>query len=263
MKHDNTISKLVLVVLTAGLFAAGQFSCDGSGSGPAFVQIGDYWLSGSVVKDVNADLTTISASVHRNDSALHTALVTYGADTLIWVDTNHYKFALGPAVLYQPGQYAMDFSDEAIFSQSLSTIIPETFSITSVIPDRREKLSAETVSLEWSASVGSDGYVIAAVKAHQGYLGQGFSQYVESQSTSTTFSPEAFTVDNLPANEIDTGWYFLYVYAFTGAADSSLSALSLPVPLPSQLADSAVGKYFTGRAGAVLVTDFDSMHVIF
>ena len=263
MKHNKRMLVLALGALTIGLIAAGQFGCDGSGSGPTLVRTGDYYLSGSVVKDFNADLTTICASLQRNDSALSTALVTYGTDTLVWVDTTHYKFAKGPAVLYEAGPVAMTFADEVLFSQSVMTTIPDTFSITSVIPDRREKLSAESVILSWSGSIGSDGYVIAAVKAREGYLGRGFSQYVETQSTSASFSPEAFMVDNIPTNEIDTGWYYLYLYAYTDATDSSLSALSLPVPLPSQLADSIVVSHFIGRAGTVLVIDHDSMHVIF
>lgn len=257
-KISIAINLLILLVLTGC-----QWSCDSSStsSDHIFGNVGDYYIAGGITKDINDDLAMINAELLRNDSTLGTALIKYGSDTLIFIDP-YYKRGKSPALLYPTGLTVVQVKDSAFFDVSFNNIMPDIFSISSVIPDRREKLSSEIVQLTWTGSANAEGYLIAAVKRGLAYTGVGYSQYVAGTGTQATFDTEAFTVDNNPSNEIDTGLYNLYVYAFYGSPDSNLTFEYLPVPLPNQLADNVEVSKLDGHFGSVVISLADSMRVL-
>ncbi len=218
-----------------------------------------YRLEGALVKDLNTDFTHIVATPTRDDSTLPGAEIRFGGDSLAYlVDSTYYRVVL-PAGDYPAGSYKIEIRDSTFFHDSAMTEIAGDFAIQNVLPARREKLSFEDVSLEWTSSSATDGYVIAAVKRDLAYAATGHVQYVTLGTPKETFENDAF---NLPSGEPDTGWYYLYVYSYVGSPDSSLSATLLPVPMPSQLPDSISVHDLEGRFGTVLVAPFDSMHVI-
>jgi hypothetical protein len=87
------------------------------------------------------------------------------------------------------------------------------------------------------------------------------SLYPGTLATAGSIPPEAFGLSSGGVTP-DTGWYYLYVYAYTGVPDSVTTARLLPVPLPSQLADNLTASGFTGHIGTVRVVKRDSVHVV-
>ncbi|MDH4157135.1 MAG: hypothetical protein OEW00_07660 [candidate division Zixibacteria bacterium] len=250
--------------IAAGLFLllpAIYVACDSYPSNIIPVLPNTYRVEGVLVKDIIRNTSTIRLYYQRSDSAVNSAEVTYGLDTLI-CDDSLYGLAMTPAGLLRFGEDTLQVVDETLLDFKFVGIVADTFSIESVVPDRREKLSFETVSLSWTGADSAEGYIMAAVKKGRAYMEKGYSQYVSSQVTSETFNAQAFTVDNVPTNEIDPGWYYLFIYTYTGIPDSALSSDLLPVPLPGQLGDNIDLDELTGRFGTILAIEFDSMNVV-
>jgi hypothetical protein len=242
---------LVITLLTA------YPGCDSHPSRYRLPETFAYRFEGAAIKDVDLDFMYVAATLWRDDSTRPEAEIRFGGDSLAYIQDSTFFRAVLPSGDYPAGDYEIEIRDSILFHDTLMTRLPDTFAITSVFPDIREK-GTETVRLQWSPSTGTEGYVIAAVKRDSAYTGTGFSQYVASLSTLDAFPDSAFGGIN---DEADTGWYNLYVYAYTGAPDSGLSARLLPVPFPSQLADDIKVVDLQGHFGSVVVTAHDSMHV--
>jgi hypothetical protein len=250
------------VSIVAGLLLLAVYlGCDSYPSKSTPVLPNIYRLEGVLVKDIIRNTSTIKIDFQRNDSALNSAVVAYGEDTLTY-GSQLYTLAMTPAGLLPFGEDTLKVVDSTRLDVKFVGIMADTFSIASVVPDRREKLSFETVSLSWTGADSAEGYIIAAVKKGRAYMEEGYSQYVSSQATSETFNAQAFTVDNVPTSETDPGWYYLFVYAYTGIPDSSLSSDLLPVPLPGQLGDNIDLDDLSGRFGTILSIELDSMNVL-
>lgn len=237
--------------------------CGGGSTGDGGSSRYSYIFSGGLVADLNADSSRVTATLLRNSSAYGSAMVSFDSDTLAYLNSA-YRAARIISSSYSAGATTIRVVDTPQLNAQFTQTVVDSFSISNVVPDRREKLSSETVQLEWTGSAGSDGYIIAAVKSSDIYTGNGFSQYVTEIGTSETFDNLAFTLDNVLNNQIDTGMYYLYVYSYSGAPDSALTASYLPVPFPNQLSDNinAGQTLFTGHFGTVSVSLKDSMHVI-
>ena len=114
-----------------------------------------------------------------------------------------------------------------------------------------------TVTYTWSGSANAQNYVMAAVLADSVYRGYGYSEYLPNVGTSGTLPVEAFSVS--PSPNMDTGLYYIYVYAVNGVPDSALTAKLLPVPLPLQFPNNISTPDLIGRIGAVQVTLLDTV----
>ncbi len=260
----NHLYKSVLAVLATGTMAfvifAGCNGSSGTGNGP---KDNHYRLRGVLVNDLNTDMTYTSVLFTRNDSTLTDGTIIVDGDTLTVTggvythSKNHSSTTTSTLVDYEA-------TDSTFFNETVTSIVPADFSIdySATVPGTRQKFANDRVRLNWFGSAGTLGYIIAAVKTVEAYTGAGYSQYVTSGATSETFNDSAFVKYTLQGEEPDTGWYYIYVYAFSGSPDSALSSTILPVPLPSQLSDNIDEKDFTGRVGSVVVTEYDSMRVI-
>jgi hypothetical protein len=171
-----------------------------------------------------------------------------------------FSLATNSANSYTSGTHKWRLVDSTDFRDSLNTVVPAAFDITSINPSNRLMQGLSQASIQWSGATGAETYVIAAVLRNAAYTGTGYSAYASSFQTAGTFPPEAFSLSPGPA--ADTGWYYLYVYAVTGAPDSVYSRHLLPVPLPSQLADNVTETHFGGNHGMVVITRHDSLHVV-
>ncbi len=234
----------------------------GCGGGPGQSQQPEtftYRIEGTLIKDLNTDFARTLATITRNDTALATAELRLDGDSLAHhQDSIYYRYVL-PAGEYAAGSHELVIRDSSWFLDTLLLSLPANFAIDSVLPTTRQKRSVDQVILNWSGSAGADRYVIAAVKRDSIYAGLGFTQYVTSLTTSETFPDSAFA---LPGGDPDTGWFYVYVYSYTGTPDSALSATLLPSPMPSQLDDNISGRNIIGRFGAIVVAAFDSILVI-
>ena len=116
----------------------------------------------------------------------------------------------------------------------------------------------DVVTLDWTESPGSDAYVMSTVPRHLAYTGVGYSEWVGSSEG--TLPIEAFRWSNGIA--VDTGWYYVFAYAYVGAPDSAVSAALLPVPLPGDRTANIDQDPISGRYGTIVVAGRDSVHVV-
>lgn len=246
-------------MLCLASLAATQGGCDGYPSkykpSPTF----SYRFEGALVKDLNTDSARIVVTLTRDDSTLSNAEIRFDGDSLAYsADSTYYRATL-PADAYPAGSYDIKIRDSSFFHDTLTTEVADSFAIGTVLPARGEKIPSESVTLTWSPSLGTNGYIMAVVKCDSLYTQSGYSEYVIPMDTTGTFPNKIFT---LPNDEPDTGLYYLYVYSYVGRPDSALSANILPVPLPGQLADNISVKDLDGRFGTIVVAVFDSIKVV-
>lgn len=249
----------VLALLTIVAVIAG---CDSSGTGQVS-SLSDYSLRGVAVIDPNVDSTRISAVGSRNDTLLSSVVIVLGGDTLVYDDTlyavdSSWRFADDTARHYLPGTYVIGFDDNS-FERSFPQAIPDTFSITNVIPANHHIPGSEGAQIEWTGKAGYGAYVVAAIKADSAFIGKGWTVYPQNLVPSATLPPDAFFgSDGLTP---DTGLYNIYVYGIVGSPDSALASALLPVDLPSQLPNNISQQRLGGRFGVVVVSLLDTIRV--
>ena len=110
-----------------------------------------------------------------------------------------------------------------------------------------------------SSSVNASGYLFAAVKAGQEYTGAGWAGLLPSLVPSGTFPPSVFQDT---ANNLDTGLYYIYMYAFNGSPRIDSITTDLPTVLPdSVFADNLALSAISGALGTISVSRHDSLFV--
>jgi len=246
---------LFLGVICAALT---YWGCDGSptDTGP-FIQI-SYRLEGLFAKDINLHSCHAEAILLRDDSALTTAQIMIDTATLGFWDES-YRLDVTPTGTFPAGAYNLEVKDSNLMVDTLQMTVSGDFALLD-LADRSNE-GGDQVSLEWLESTDADGYVVATVPRYLAYSGAGYSRWISSiEATVGTIPPEAFRWST--GSDLDTGWYYVYVYAYTGTPDSTLSAKLLPVPIPGDLADNIDLESLDGRFGAVRVARRDSVEVL-
>jgi hypothetical protein len=253
LKRDNPV--LLTAVLAAVIAMLG---CNGkSGTGGAQSEA-EYQIQGVLIEDWNRMATRAEVIVSRNDTLLDSALVWIGSQTLSFDSTaDSYRLTVEPSGTFPRGAYEMVLADLPEFMDTVLVDIADTFFMTIANPPNRLNPGGDIVTLDWTESPGSDAYVMAAVPRHLAYTGVGYSEWVGS---SEAWIPiEAFRWSN--GIDLDTGWYYLFAYAYVGAPDSATSAGLLPVPLPSDSAANIDQERISGRFGTIVVAGRDSVYV--
>jgi hypothetical protein len=257
---------LVFVVSAAALIGSlCLWGCNTSPSQSNQLEPATYRISGLAVKDANIDRSWVEARVHRNDTLLTTAVLTFDGDTLVYAGSG-YQLVLSRASSLTSGAKQIVLTDSSRFADTAGVIVPGVPVVTNIVPPNRINNGGDQISLEWTGASGAAGYIVAAVPRDSAYRGQGYAAWVTTQSTMTSIPPDAFhwTEDEYP----DTGWYNVYVYAFTGSPDSLLGSSmafgsrALPTLVPNQLGANIIGKDVTGHFGVVTVSLHDSVHVM-
>ncbi len=225
---------------------------------------GAYKLGGIICVDPNVTKTIAAAELQKDTLPAATATVKLDGTSLTF---NRGTFAVDSVfssdwtsiIQLSSGNHTFLASDSTDLSaQAAVAYLPGTVTITGVTPPNRISNGNELVKLDWFGGSGATGFVVAAVRKTQTYAGYGFSLYATS-ATATTFPREAFYQTN--PNTPDTGWYYLYVYAFGGSPDSALSKVTLPVRMPSQLANNLSSQTINGHVGGVMISARDSVHI--
>ena len=247
---------LFLVGLVTVLVLAG---CDGSPTNGGPADETDYLIRGMFTKDLNLHSCRARAVLHRDDSLLATADVAL-FDRALSYEQNAYSLEVEPEGAFPPDEYHLSLVDSTLFADSIEIVVTEAPDSLRVEPPNRINAGGGQVSLYWSLSASADGYVVAAVPRYMAYFGHGFSLWVNDvQATMETIPPDAFRWSN--GIDPDTGWYYLYVYAYTGSPDSVASTSLLPVPLPGDRLYNVQEDRLTGRFGTVTVALRDSVNV--
>ncbi|MEW6050429.1 MAG: hypothetical protein AB1644_05125 [Candidatus Zixiibacteriota bacterium] len=225
-----------------------------------------YAVGGSLVINLDHDSTVTAVQFLRDLAVAKNADIRLGTRTLAFNNQAYpldsvYSRMVDSVTDYSVGTRYLRVADSTVFVDSAITTSPGTLSILTVTPANRLIQGNGQASLTWTTSSGAQGYVLAAVQKKDAYSGPAYSAYNTSMATAGTFPPDAFSLS--VGDAPDTGWYYLYVYSYTGSPNKSLADLSLPAPLPTQLANNINHTELAGSFGTVVVSAHDSVHVVF
>lgn len=252
---------LSLAATIAVLSAATLVGCN---SAPDENVLSDYRVDGAVIQGLDSDTTLVVVALDRDDRTRAGASVKYGGISLGFnqlaspLDST-YSLAVASGTFFAGTDVELVVRDGSTSVDSNAYDVADTFSIISRTPAIDTLTPPWSVSLDWGGASNANAYVVAAVKASEAFTGEGYSAYLFNQTTAGTVPPDAFL---LPvSSEPDTGKYYFYIYAISGAPDSVLTADLLPVPLPQQLDDNITTRRARGRFGSIMVSLRDSMYV--
>jgi len=239
----------ILVMLT-------QIACDGSSTGIK-TDDGSYRLTGLVTKDLNSAVARVDAVLLEDGTELSSATLAWDNDTLSWsVD----KYSLtGLAASFLSGSHLLTVIDGSDLTESIATMLPGNLAVEVTNPANRLNPAGQQVTVDFTAAAHAEGYAVAAVLRDSAYTGFGYSAWVTDLTTGTAIPPEAFRM--IDGDNPDPGWYYIYIYAYTGLPDSSLSYGTLPVPLPTRLGDNIDLEDLDGHIGGLVVCFHDSVQV--
>ncbi len=213
-----------------------------------------HFLQGASVKNLDNDSVVAEARVKRNDTVLTTALIRIKNDTLKYVDSSYLK-SYPAADSFPSGYYHLRLTDPGIRDDSVAFYQPADFSISSIVPDTRlNPGGSRQVRISWLTSAGSNGYSYGVVRRNLAYQTAGYTQFVITGVTSITIPPDAFRL----SGNLDTGWYYIYVYAYYGAP---IASHNLPTSFPTGIDPNITRFNFTGSWGAITVSPRDSMYI--
>jgi hypothetical protein len=241
---------VLAVVLSGG--------CNGTPTGQT--SNATYQLNGLVVADYSVRASASAIDFTKESARLPRASITLGGTAfefarLYFPIDSVFSLASSSPSTFTKGSYTLIFQDSTLMTDSATVSVPDTFSLLTTLPDTMR--GPHNATLTWSGATGATGYVMAAVHRGQAYIGTGHSYYATTLNTAGVIPQEAF-MNNL---SLDTGWYYIFVYAYTGVPDSSLSRSLLPVTFPTQLADNIALTKVAGHIGAVVVAHRDSILV--
>ena len=247
--------KNVILILAGGLLLAGLFliGCD-----EAIIREGSdrfYSFLGAVNKNLDTDSLVLAVYLEKEDSAVVTAEITLDDDTLGF-DGQRYILSYDGADSLGDGHYLLHLEDSTILSDTVGFDLPIDLEITNIIlPTNRINAGGDPVQFFWSNAVGADGYIFATVLKDSAYKSLGYADFSEDYARLATIPPDAFRL----YSTLDTGWYYVYVYAYTG---SPAFDDNLPTALPaSGFVDSVAHAYLSGMIGTIVVSEHDSIHV--
>jgi len=258
MKLYHKLPKLLisLAFLLSLIFSG----CNKRSSNPSLTA--EYLLSGALIADQNLDSTIVVIDLVRNDSNLTGADITFDGDSLVYNTINlsvDYVYSLTDTSLteYLNSSCNIDIRDSSYFHDTVTVNVTDTFSILTIEPPNRLLPGGGPVALTWSGAANADGYILAAVLKDEVYSGQGYSAYSTSLNTADNIPTAAFT------DGVNTvfGWYYIYVYAYTGSPGSILAGEFLPTSLPGQLATNINVTNLQGHFGSLVVCAKDSVNV--
>ncbi len=254
--RQSMLFTVSLLLIICGL------ACNDRGADP--LDSTSYVVNGSLVADPNTDSVYVAIDFDKDGTNLATAEIWLDDDSLLFdvAGFNYdsvYSFTEDSVGDYLLESISLRIEDPQEFADTLTFAVPDTFSITGVVPVNHLIVGNGTATVGWYGSSRSSAYVIAVVKADDAYTGVGYSEYATTGTTAATFPPDAFVQagTDIP----DTGLYNLYVYALSGAPDSALAESFLPVPLPDQLVGNIAGESIEGTFGTIIITHGDTVRV--
>ncbi|KAA3633789.1 MAG: hypothetical protein DWP97_08415 [Calditrichaeota bacterium] len=243
--------------------------CESKGTGPGVNNDANYAVYGAFIQNVNQELGTdysdVPVQIFKNSNKLTTAVTSFNSIPMVYslhsnIDDSVYNYSITPISYIDSGTYSLNFADSSVFAGSVPVTVIDSFIFDNPPDTSVPNTNGTSIEYSWLSAANIHGYVIAVVLDGREYTENGYSSYVTSLSTSVTVPPDAFRVNQF--NALDTGWYHIYIYGYTGSPDSALTSKLLPVPFPSQLADNVSLTNIEGRFGSITVARKTMLHVV-
>ncbi len=259
------MTNLHRILLALALLLPALLACDSAPSKPSDRNDFTYQVRGVAVAEFNRDLGLVAVELDRDSVPLSTATISFDGDTLDYGVPNFTPESLyfslqDPAISLAGDSLLLTIDDSSYNSNTFFVTVPDTFTILTVEPPNRIVTGLQSVSVSWSASTNANGYVLSTVRRPVAYTGAGYSQFVTSLNPAGTLPPDAFSLS--PGPLPDTGWYYIYVYAYIGSPDSVFTRTLLPVPMPDDMADNVNDDPWFGQVASMIVAHRDSVHVV-
>jgi hypothetical protein len=243
------MKKLIAISIPVLLIAVFWIGCSGDITPP--VPAGSkYYVEAVLTEDLGTDLSSIVLTLNKNDSAYFDAVITLAGLVL---DTNQAAYArnFAPAEILVDSSYTLNIRDGDSLDVNLTISIPSSFAIDG--PAFRQ-FDGGAESVQWTPSVGSDGYILATQPPPDSNGYDGFEEYVSI--TSGSIPPETF----LEGIDRILGTHFIYVAAYTGAPPAG-SMGSFDIPEVNTPADNISISRVTGRIAGMVIAPADSIIV--
>ena len=211
-------------------------------------------INGSIVKNLDINSIYSSFILKRNDTIVDNAEIIIDDDTLAFLDSIYY-ITYDSAAAITTGNYHVYVKNGSL-EDSIGFTIPANLSITDVaLPEDRTNAAGNPVQMSWSLSPGNDGYIVGVILKDSAYITDGYSFFSVDGAPQATIPPDAFRI----YDDLDTGWYNVYVYSFTGWPEFDDN---IPTTLPAGFTDTIALQYLSGHFGTVVVSGRDSIHVV-
>jgi len=202
--------------------------------------------------DQNITKTVAITEVRKDTTISATASVKFDGlplsfNSAPFVGDSAYSTVWNSAIQFAQGNHTLKISDStSLSSQSISLSLPGTVSIIGVTPSNRLSNGSNAVKLDWFG--GAERAVLSSPLYAPIWrtLVRGIQSMLPRRRLRR---PSRATLSiRLIRTRPTTGWYYLYVYAYTGAPDSVFAKDVLPIGFPSQLAENVSSQYLKGHA---------------
>lgn len=233
------------------------FGCNGAPTDPS-APTTDYTTQSYIVRDLNLNSSFVRSSFLRADTTILSGSVTYDSSVINPVNSI-FQQVFSSANAIASGSHELSLMDTNTVISNLTIIMPDTIGFLfadSAVP----YTGAGNLVLQFApASSNATGFIVATVKASEVYAGVGYAEFVVGSSLAN-IPPSAFR-DPI-TNALDTGLYYLFVYAYTGAPRLDLITTDLPTALPDTgFGPNIAEDLLSGNSGALLISARDSVFV--
>lgn len=256
--EKNSASALLSAPLVILASVLTFFGCNGASTDPD-APTTDYITQSYIVRDFNLNLSFVRSSFRKADTSLPTGPVTYDSSVINPVNSIFQQEFFSASGIVS-GSHEISLMDTNAVISNLNIIVPDTIGI--LYPDSAVPYTGAgnlLITID-AASLNATGMIVATVKASEAYTGVGYADFVLAGSANAIIPPNAFR-DPI-TNALDTGLYYLFVYAYTGAPRLDLITTDLPTTLPDTgFGPNLAEALLSGNSGALVISARDSVFV--
>ncbi len=243
MKRTGLIHLLVLgVIIILG-------GCSGETTRP--LDGATYRVQALLYKELLTGGAHLEVTLSKNGSNFKEATVTLDG---MEVDTNIFGYSqqFGASQILVDSSYVLNIQDSSRLNIDLTISLPGACSINS--PAIRH-YTGDPVSVEWTISTGSHGYILATSPPDSAITDNGYEEYVSG--ISGTIPPEAFVIN---VDERILGTHGIYVASYVGAP-TAFPSLAFDIPVANNPDDNVSGTRIKGRVAGMVIAAPDSIIV--
>jgi hypothetical protein len=243
------MKKIYAISIPVLLIAAVWIGCSGDITPP--VPAGStYYVEALLAKNLDTDLASIVVTLDKNDSVyMDAAIMLAGLELGTYQESYIRNF--GASEILVDSSYTLNIKDGDSLNVNLTISLSGAFAIDG--PAYRQ-FNGGAESVQWTPSIGSDGYILATQPPPDSAGYDGYAAYYTV--TTGSIPPETFL------NGIDRilGTHSIYVAAYTGAPTAGWMGY-FDIPADNAPANNISMSRVSGRVAGMLIAPADSIIV--